>query len=252
MRQKPTGPPKSDNLTLATAELNDISFDLEETGVLDQTLFALIHVLVFVYWLGGDLGAFYTSRFLTQPNVSADRRLMAAKIVGDVDMAPRSALILALPTGLLLAESKGWLSLGWPIVVAISLASLVWLALAWKLHLDHGGPPPWMKTVDSTVRYAFIVILVGTSVAAMTAQIDLPLFIALKMLALAGCVALGLYIRVVLKPLGPALMGLTGPEASTAEADLAQTLNRARPLVTGIWALLLIAAFLGLWTPTSF
>ncbi|MEM9841570.1 MAG: hypothetical protein AAF767_02935, partial [Pseudomonadota bacterium] len=95
--------------------------------MIDQALFALIHILVFVYWLGGDLGAFYTSRFLTQPDVSADRRLMAAKIVGDVDMAPRTALILALPTGLVLAQSKGWLDLGWPIVGAILVASLFWL-----------------------------------------------------------------------------------------------------------------------------
>ena len=83
MRQKPTGPPKSDNLPLATSDLNDISFKSKEDELVDQALFALLHVLVFVYWLGGDLGAFYTSRFLIQPDISADRRLMAAKIVGD-------------------------------------------------------------------------------------------------------------------------------------------------------------------------
>lgn len=218
--------------------------------MIDQALFALLHVLVFVYWLGGDLGAFYTSHFLTQTNVTSDRRLMAAKIVGDVDMAPRTALILALPTGLILAESKGWISMGSPIIGAIIVASLVWLALAWKLHLAHDTPPAWIKTTDTLIRYGLILALVTSGGLALASIIELPLFIALKLLALAGCVALGLYIRVVLKPLGPALMGLTGPNASSAEADLASTLNRARPLVMGIWALLLIAAFLGLWTPT--
>jgi len=220
--------------------------------VLDQALFALLHILVFVYWLGGDLGAFYTSHFLTRADVSSDRRLMAAKIVGDVDMAPRTGLILALPTGLMLAESKGWLSLGWPIIGAIVLAALVWLALAWKLHLAHDGQSAWMKTADTLLRHGLILALIASSGLAYASIIELPLFIALKLLVLAGCIALGLYIRVVLKPLGPALMGLAGPDASTAEADLARTLNRARPLVMGIWALLLVAAFLGLWTPTSF
>ncbi|MEM9570588.1 MAG: hypothetical protein AAF996_03920 [Pseudomonadota bacterium] len=220
--------------------------------MLDQALFALLHVLVFVYWLGGDLGAFYTSHFLTQPNVSADRRLMAAKIVGDVDMAPRTALILALPTGLLLAESKGWLALGWPTIGAITLASLIWLALAWKLHLDHGAPATWIKRADTATRYGLILVLAIIGVMALSGSIALPLFLALKMLALAGCIALGLYIRVVLKPLGPALAGLAGTNSEIAETDLARTLNRARPLVMGIWALLLIAAFLGLWTPTTF
>lgn len=218
--------------------------------MLDQALFALLHVLVFVYWLGGDLGAFYTSHFLTRANVASDRRLMAAKIVGDVDMAPRTALILALPTGLMLAESKSWIAMGWPIIGAIVVASLVWLALAWKLHLAHDAPPAWIKTTDTSIRYGLILALVTSGGLALASMIELPLFIALKLLALAGCIALGLYIRVVLKPLGPALMGLTGPDASSAEADLASTLNRARPLVMGIWALLFIAAFLGLWTPT--
>jgi len=216
--------------------------------VTDQALFALLHVLVFVYWLGGDLGAFYTSHFLTRADVSPDRRLMAAKIVGDVDMAPRTALILALPTGLMLAESKGWMALGWPIVGVAILASLIWLALAWKLHLAHDTPPAWIKATDTLVRYGLILALVASS--GLASMIELPLFITLKLLSLAGCIALGLYIRIVLKPLGPALMGLAGPGTSTAEADLARTLNRARPLVMGIWALLLIAAFLGLWTPT--
>ena len=220
--------------------------------MLDQALFALLHVLVFVYWLGGDLGAFYTSHFLTRSNVSADRRFMAAKIVGDVDMAPRTALILTLPTGLLLAEAKGWLALGWPILGVISLISLIWLALAWKLHFEHDSPPAWIKLTDTTLRYGLILVLIIAAAMALTGSITLPLFLALKMLALAGCIGLGLYIRRVLQPLGPALAGLTGDHSAAAEADLALTLNRARPLVMGIWALLLIAAFLGLWTPTSF
>ena len=220
--------------------------------MLDQSLFALLHVLVFVYWLGGDLGAFYTSRFLTQPDVSTDRRMMAAKIVGDVDMAPRTALILALPTGLALAQSKGWLDLSWMLVSLIAIASLAWLVLAWILHLRHGGAPQALKTLDLAIRWLLIAGLVIWAGMGLMGSTSLPLFLALKMLLLAGCIALGLFIRVVLHPLGPALMGLSGPEASAAEASLASTLNRARPLVMGIWVLLVSAAFIGLWTPTTF
>ena len=218
----------------------------------DQALFSLLHVLVFVYWLGGDLGAFYTSRFLTQPDVGAERRLMAAKIVGDVDMAPRTALILALPTGLILAESKGWLSLGWPIVAAVALVFLAWLILAWHLHLKHGDAPPLLKQLDLGIRWGLVFGLAGWAIAALTGSTTLPLFLALKLLVLVSCILLGLLIRSVLTPLGPALAGLAGPDADTAQTNLAQTLNRARPLVACIWALLLIAAFLGLWTPNSF
>ena len=220
--------------------------------MVDQALFALLHVLVFVYWLGGDLGAFYTSRFLIQPDISADRRLMAAQVVGDVDMAPRTALILTLPTGLALAESKGWISLGWPAITGVCIVAIIWLALAWHLHLKHGATPEGLRKLDLAVRWALVLGLGGWAVCGLASVVDLPLFLALKLLAFVGCILLGLFIRGVLKPLGPALMGLTGPDAAASETSLAQTLNRARPLVTGIWALLIIAAFLGLWTPTSF
>lgn len=213
-------------------------------------LIALAHVLVFVYWLGGDLGAFYTSRYLTRSGVRADQRLMAAKIVGDVDMAPRSALILTLPTGLALAQTKGWLMLGWPIVAAVALLALVWLAIAWRLHVSH-GKPGFLKRLDVAVRLLLSAGLAAWAMAGLVRAVDLPLFLACKLLALAGCIVLGLLIRRVLTPLGPALTGLNGDDPGIAERQLAITLSRARPLVLGIWALLLLAALMGLATPTS-
>lgn len=212
-------------------------------------IFTLLHLLVFVYWLGGDLGAFYTSRFLIQPGVPVDRRMLAAKIVNDVDMAPRTALILAFPTGLTLAHVKGWLSLPLPLLVAVWIIALGWLALAWAIHMKHGGAPALWRNTDLGLRWALIFGLAATAAWNIAGAGSLPLFLSLKLLALAGCTALGLFIRAVLKPLGPALMGLAGPDGPAAEASLAATLNRARPLVTGIWALLIAAALLALFKP---
>lgn len=212
-------------------------------------LFTLLHLLVFVYWLGGDLGAFYTSRFLIRPGVSAEQRLLAAKIVNDVDMAPRTALILALPTGLSLAQASGWLALPLSLQVGVWIASLGWLGLAWAIHDSHGPTPALWRQLDLAVRCILILGLLAAAVWNLAGAGDLPRFLSLKLLALAGCTGLGLYIRSVLKPLGPALMGLSGPDAAAAESRLAATLQRARPLVTGIWALLIAAAALALFKP---
>lgn len=212
-------------------------------------LFTLLHLLVFVYWLGGDLGAFYTSRFLIKPGVSADRRLLAAKIVGDVDMAPRTALILTLPTGLTLANSAGWIDLAPLAIALVWLSALGWLTLAWVIHLKHGAAPaPW-RQADLAIRWLLVLGLIAAAIWNIAGEGSLPIFLSLKLLALAACTALGLFIREVLKPLGPALMGLSGPDAASAEASLAATLNRARPLVTCIWALLIGAALLALYKP---
>ena len=56
-------------------------------------LVGLLHVLVFVYWLGGDLGAFYLSRVIGDPARPAAVRIAAAQALGDLDMAPRTAAV---------------------------------------------------------------------------------------------------------------------------------------------------------------
>ena len=175
---------------------------------------------------------------------------MAAKIVGDVDMAPRTALILALPTGLLLANAKGWTALPAQWLAAIVAGSLLWLVLAWWLHLKHATG--MLRTIDLAVRWAVMAALLATTVGAFVHPELLPAFIAIKCGLLAAAILMGLLIRRVLTPLGPALAGLAGDTPQAAEEQLAQTLQSARPLVIVIWALLLTAAFFGLWTPTTF
>lgn len=216
---------------------------------LEQALFTLLHVLVFVYWLGGDLGAFYASRFLTADDVSTDRKLLAAKIVGDVDMAPRTALILALPTGLILARQVGYIDLDWIWIGALSATFLVWLGLAWKRHLSHGSEPAWMRVFDLAIRWITLAGLIAIAMASFMGHADWPLFLALKSLALALAIAMGLAIRVVLKPLGPAIGKLIGDTPEQGTAELKSLMGQARPLVLVIWACLLSAAFLGLWKP---
>ena len=53
-------------------------------------LLTLMHVLIFVYWLGGDMGAFYGSTFMTDQKRSVPERMMALKIINNIDMAPRT------------------------------------------------------------------------------------------------------------------------------------------------------------------
>lgn len=213
------------------------------------TFFTLLHVLMFTYWLGGDLGAFYASSFLTDPRRTVPERMLALTIINNVDMAPRSALILALPTGLLLAAEKGWLTLPVPVLAGATVLTLAWLALAWRVHLAHGTAEGARK-VDIAVRWLMLAGLVGTGLATLTGLLALPLFLGLKMLALAGCIALGLLVRVLLVPLVLAIreMVTTGPTAQT-DAAIAGVIARTRPAVMGIWVLLVAAAVLGLATP---
>jgi hypothetical protein len=214
------------------------------------SLLTLLHLLVLVYWLGGDLGAFYGSSFLTDPQRSVPERLMALKILNNVDMAPRTALILAFPTGVTLAWAKGWLAVAPLFLVVAWAAFLAWLALAWAVHLKHGPSGQTLKRADLALRYLIIVALVAASVAAMSGAVAVPVFIVVKMLILAVCFALGLVVRRQLVPIFPAVVQMreSGPTPGS-DRVIADVISRTRPTVILLWLMILIAAYLGIATP---
>lgn len=212
-------------------------------------LLALLHLLIPIYWLGGDLGAFYGSTFMVDPKRSVAERMMALKILNNIDMAPRTALVLALPTGVALAWAKGWLPVSGFMPALVGVAGLVWLALAWAVHLAHGGGAA-VKRIDIAIRYCVLAVLVVLGVAGLSGHLAIPFFIALKMLILATCIALGLLVRRQLVPLFGAIrqMVASGPTPET-DRVMAQVNARARISVLAIWVLVLAASLLGLATP---
>lgn len=216
---------------------------------LGVALLTFLHILIPVYWLGGDLGAFYGSTFMTDPKRSVAERMMALKILNNIDMAPRTALILAFPTGLALAWVKGWVQIPGEWVAFAAAAFLAWLGLAWKVHLTHGGSAG-IKRLDIWVRYVVLVGLTVAGIAGLKGDIAIPFFISLKLCVLAACIVLGLLVRRALVPLFGAIRTMTtsGPTPET-DATIIQVNAGARVLVLMIWALVLIASFLGIATP---
>ncbi len=212
-------------------------------------LLTLIHVLVFVYWLGGDLGAFYSSNFMIDPKRTLTERRMALKILNNIDMAPRTALILALPTGVALAWMKGWLPVSGFVPGILAVASLAWLGLAWAVHVDHNGGGDFKK-IDLAIRWIVLTTLYALGIGGLLKSIDLPLFIALKMIILATCIGLGLVVRRQIVPLFTAFREMVATGA-TPETDVAivRANGNARISVLTLWALLLAAAYLGIATP---
>lgn len=208
--------------------------------------FTLLHILVFVYWLGGDLGVFYSSTILTDTKTSPQGRIVAAKVLTQVDMAPRTAMILTLPTGLTLADAVGWLNLSGLHLLGIWGLGISWLILAWIIHVKHLPPSSFWRKADVCVR---IVLAFGLLVLAISGA--MPLFMALKLAILAATIVLGLMIRRALAPFGSAFAQMVG-SGPTPETDavIARCLNQSRPAVMCIWALLLLAAILGIAQPT--
>ncbi|MCH8489022.1 MAG: hypothetical protein LAT81_03695 [Oceanicaulis sp.] len=214
-----------------------------------MALLELLHILVLVYWLGGDLGAFVASRIVADPARPPAGRAAAAKILMDVDMAPRMALIFAFPTGFALAVYENWLPIGaiW-IIPAFALA-LVWAVAAWMVHLK-SGPDGLAKRLDMAIRLAALIGFAGAGAAGLAGLIALPLFMAGKLLLLALAVFAGLMIRRMLAPFGPAFGQIAaGQGDDAANATVRTSLSKARIWVFVIWAAVLGAAALGVLHP---
>jgi hypothetical protein len=136
------------------------------------------------------------------------------------------------------------------VLVAVWGAALAWLALAWAIHLRHGAGSDSLRRADIAVRW---VVLGGLSLAGLLGcarLIGLPLFIALKMLLLAACIAAGLLVRRQLVPLFPAVREMfSGGATAGTDAAIAGVIARTRPTVLVLWVMLLVAAVLGIAKP---
>jgi hypothetical protein len=218
---------------------------------LGYELLILIHILLLVYWLGADLGVFYSAGFLTKPTLSLETRRTVMKILHFIDLFPRMALVLMLPVGATLALSGGYatLPLGWraPTLVIVWVAAIAWFALVVKLY---GRPAAGLMRIDYTVRYAVIAGLIALAVSSLTGHgpvVPGAGWLAAKLIIFAGIIICGLGIRVTFKPFAAAF-GQMVKHGSTPEIEAAMKTahRRVRPIVLILWAALVVEAFLGL------
>ena len=215
----------------------------------EYLLLKFFHLLLFVYWLGGDLGTFYASRFVSDSELTPAARATALKIMMGVDMAPRLCMPLILPFGVHMAAIQGLMQVPTIALVAMWLGCVGWLAMVVSVHHYSGKPlGATIGRIDFWFRVGIILGACGLAVfGLLTGKILAAQWLAVKLLIFAGAVACGLMIRVYLKPFGPAFGRLMshGPDDETNRV-IASAIARCRPLVYLIWAGLLVSASLGL------
>jgi hypothetical protein len=224
---------------------------LEDIG-LAHGLARFLHLLLFVYWLGGDAGVFYSSSFVVNPKLSRDARMTAAKIFLDLDMLPRYCMALMLTVGGILAEVIGITHPTWE-MVAIVLLGPVWLALVVLVHAKEGSAAgQTLKRVDMWFRWIVIAsILASVAHSHWTGRLAGLEWFSAKLLIFAFLIFCGLMIRRLLPPFiqGFRTLATTGP---TPESDrlMIDGLARCRPWVLAIWAGILLSAWLGIVKPS--
>lgn len=219
---------------------------------LGHGLARFIHILLFVYWLGGDAGVFYSSKFVINPKLSKDARLTAAKIFVDLDMIPRYCMALMLTVGGILAEYIGIAHPTWE-MVAIVLLGPVWIAMVHLVHAKQGtAAGATLARVDIWFRWVVIgSIIISVAHSHATGRLAGLEWFSAKLLLFAFMVFCGLMIRRNLPPFaqGFRTLATSGP---TAQSDrlMSDSLARCQPYVLSIWAGILLSALIGILKPS--
>ncbi len=212
----------------------------------------LAHLLLFAYWLGGDIGVFYSATFLRKRELGIEARQTALRILAWIDMIPRYCLVLMLPVGYMLADQVGAVNLrpGW---IAITwLVALSWLSLVVSVHRFQGTLlGERLRKVDLVWRFFLVPGLIWDAVQGFrgTGHLLTP-WLSGKVLAYSLCIVCGIGIRVFGRPMVPALRQIFTTGSTPELEDLVvRTQAKTRPMVLTIWALLVTAAFLGIAKP---
>lgn len=218
----------------------------------------LLHVLLLTYWLGADLGVFYSSRYVLKPDLGVEARITALRIMSWLDVSPRLCLVLFLPSGVTLMALDDYgrdIFLGWPLAL-VWLGSAVWFGLVLADHLLHDSPlQATVKRLDLLVRFGVVVGLLSASVYTLVVDEPFgvhthPQWLGAKVGLYALAIACGIGIRFRLRPFGPALAALmTTGSTPAVERDLRAAVVGSQPFVAAIWVCVVGAALLGLAKP---
>lgn len=223
---------------------------------LDYSLWQYVHILLFVYWLGADLGVFLAARYVARADLPLDERLRFLDLLLKIDMGPRTALILMLPVGATLASQLGaidplglWLPGVW-------VFALVWLAIAWHIALRPQHPTAALCTrVDRLIRMLLAAAL--ALIASLSLLTDGPVYapwLATKLLLYAGVITLGLLLRGVLRDWAQGFATLRrvdagSVDAADANARIIAAQRRSTPYAIMLWVLVAAIAALGVIKP---
>ena len=222
---------------------------MPEFSVSFYQILVFAHLLLFVLWLGADVGVFMLGQhFRKREKWSLPQRLALLQLLVNVDMVPRSAWAVMVPLTLTMVDAGGWWDL--PVWV-VGLAWIIggfWLWLVWDAHIhDQTERAKRDNKIESVLKIGLTIFYLGLGIISLVEGAPLaPHWLATKAVMFGLIFAAAIMIDVAFKPVGPLLGKLISEGSSDAtEIPLRRTMDRTRVWVWVVYLLLLGTAFLG-------
>jgi len=216
----------------------------------EYELWKFSHLLMFVFWLGTDMGVFICAKKSTDPRYSFETRVTLLTTALWIELLPRTMWKFALPLGAMLSRELGLLELGNASMAALWLLCTVW----WVISVGsvvYGEQPlgPKLGKINNV-----IIGIVGISLIALaisnangTGPFNPDAGWLLWKVGLFGAVNLMILIMLlVFEPMGEAF-GRLAVEGSKPEIEqtIKTVMNRSIVTIWSTYAMILFIAFIG-------
>ena len=166
-------------------------------GNLAHTIWLIVHLVLFAYWLGGDIGVFYSTRMILNRSNTPDQRFMASRIMLWIDLLPRLCLSMMLTVGGILSEYVGVSHPPWQYAMIVVLGP-VWFTVLLVMHFKHNASfMPMLTKLDLWFRWFLIVAIVASVWWSLsTGRLDDAPWLAFKLIVFAIMILCGVMIRI--------------------------------------------------------
>lgn len=213
-----------------------------------------LHVLMFVFWVGTDMGVMLGASKSVDSRLSLETRLTMVKLALLIELLPRTMWAMALPFGVMLSRELGLIAISDAGIAGVWVFTLAWAAIS--LGGAHYSEKPIGQRLALINRWIIGVLgtglaLVGTWSYFDGAPIESP-WLAAK-IALYGIINLTvLGIEVSFIPVGPAFGRLFGEGSTPAvEAAISSGMKTTIRWVHASYVLILIVGFIGVARPEA-
>jgi hypothetical protein len=215
-------------------------------------LLVIFHLLLFVYWLGGDMGVFYSSGMVIDPKLSNSARATAAKIMINLDLVPRICMTLMLTVGGLLTGVGNYMEHPLWQTIGFILLGPGWLSMVLFIHFNEGKPiAKAVARIDYWFRWVLVIYLItSVTVSFAIGRLSAEPWIGAKLAIFAGMVFCGIMIRKFIPDYAIGVHKLRNDESSDEiNTSMNKSLAMCRPFVYAIWIGLVIECYLGVVQP---
>lgn len=208
------------------------------------------HLLMFVFWVGTDMGVFLAARRSTDPSLSFMTRVTLLHMALRIELLPRTMWKAALPLGVMLSKNLGLLPISDLAITLIWIFSAVWWAISmagaywYDKPVGHrlAGVTNWLT---GFVGVTTILLCLSSALGTGPFVQDAP-WLLLKV-ALYGLINLMvIWMIIAFDPIGAAF-GRLAVEGSKPEIEaiISKTMNFSTLIIWSTYALILVVGFIG-------